>query len=83
MDQIAQMLKSYHNDSALTAPCISRKVAAFLDAGVVSAEQTNFHRACPYFGYGSDTTYRVKNAAGKQMTLTLWGNTDGWGIEEE
>lgn len=83
MREILQMLQHYReNPKALSAPDIPKGVLAFLEPGLAEAVRVDDRLSDPLLAYGSDVTYRCKNAQGKSMTIVLWGNTDGWGMLE-
>ena len=83
MREINSMLAAYRKDpKSLAAPSIPARVLAFLDAGLEGATETASRRSDPFFACGSDKTFRCRNARGQSMTIMVWGNTDGWGMEE-
>ena len=83
MDEIVRVYGHWQRlQGRLDAPDIAPAVRAFIDAGLLSATRVDDRRADPFFAYGSSTTYRCRNARKQVMVLCVWGNTDGWGIEE-
>jgi hypothetical protein len=83
MDEIRRVYEAWkQNRGSLSAPSVAARVRAFLEAGLVSGVRKDDHRSDPLVALGSSTTYRCRNARGEVKTLSVWGNADGWGIEE-
>jgi hypothetical protein len=63
-----------------TGADISAELLEHIRSGVRTASYVEGHRADPMFALGSDKSYDVAFCDGSRFLLTLWGNTDGWGI---
>lgn len=82
LTEIKNMVASYdQNPTSLASPDISKNLLQFLRT-VISAKVVDSVVGDPLLSLGRRKQLMLKNHSGDRRIVLLWGNADGWGIED-